>query len=77
MGKKWLIKKCPFCGSTPRMVKWHGGGPAKVAILCRDNSCHVSPMVTGHQPHVAAERWNERNSSRKMDLLSVNLHLED
>lgn len=76
MGRKWLVKKCPFCGCAPRIVNWHGGGPAKVAILCR-NECHVSPMVTGHTPAVAVERWNARKVSRKMDLLSVSKHLDE
>jgi len=76
MGRKWLVKKCPFCGAAPRMVNWHGGGPAKVAILCRDDYCDASPMVTGHTPAVAAQRWNARKTTRKMGLLSVSTHLD-
>lgn len=77
MGRKWLVKKCPFCGGTPRLVNWHGGGPNKTAVLCRDKTCHVSPMVTGHTTAVAIQRWNDRDASRKMDLLSISKHLDE
>ena len=58
-----LVKPCPFCGGTPEMWTWHGGGPRKRMILCRSDDCYVSPMVSGETPTAAARRWNARTAA--------------
>jgi hypothetical protein len=53
-------KPCPFCGSQPVIESWHGGGPRKKLISCDDDSCIVSPSVSGSTRKMALENWNYR-----------------
>jgi sarcosine oxidase delta subunit len=52
--------QCPFCGASPEIEYWHGGGPNKRMISCRSDDCHVNPMVTGETEREAIERWERR-----------------
>lgn len=51
---------CPFCGTAPEMVPWHGGGPMKRSVHCDNDECLVSPGVTGPTPKKAIAAWNRR-----------------
>ncbi len=57
---KIVLWSCPFCGSKPEMIKWHGGKPTKRMISCENEECHVAPSVIGETPTEAADRWNHR-----------------
>lgn len=54
------LKGCPFCGVSPEMEYWHGGGPNKRMISCRNPDCDVSPNVTGENERAAIARWERR-----------------
>jgi hypothetical protein len=54
------LKGCPFCGSVPTTVPWHGGGIRRRRIGCENESCHIMPSVVGANIKVAAQRWNKR-----------------
>ena len=54
------LKGCPFCGSAPEIEYWHGGGPNKRMIACRNVQCDVSPNVTGENERIAVSRWERR-----------------
>ena len=61
MGKVTVHPKpCPFCGAIPGIEPWHGAGPQKKMVWCRNLSCHVGPMVTGRTRTVAVRYWNKR-----------------
>lgn len=51
---------CPFCGESPTIEPWHGGGPEKRLIHCENEDCHTSPSVTGETLGSAVSRWNQR-----------------
>ncbi len=53
-------KPCPFCGHSPEMQHWHGGGPQKRLIGCSSDECLVSPNVSGPTSRKALENWNRR-----------------
>lgn len=57
---KTKMQTCPFCGSTPVMEPWHGGGRQKRMISCQCEDCHVRPMVSGETPKIARHNWNTR-----------------
>ena len=54
------LKCCPFCGATPEIQFWPGGGPNKRLISCPGTKCDVQPMVTGETEREAVERWEHR-----------------
>jgi hypothetical protein len=54
------LKPCPFCGTTPNIRPWHGGGPMKRLVRCRDENCLVVPMVSGTTRSRAIAAWNQR-----------------
>ncbi len=57
-------KPCPFCGSSPDISPWHGGGPYKTAVSCEGDVatswCPTFPSCTAESPESAVERWNAR-----------------
>jgi restriction alleviation protein Lar len=54
---------CPFCGANPEIEHWHGGGPQKRLISCRNDDCAVSPSVTGPMKKKAITAWNTRSEA--------------
>jgi hypothetical protein len=54
------LKGCPFCGASPEIEYWHGGGPHKRMIACRSDDCDVNPGVTGENERAAITRWERR-----------------
>ena len=57
---RYDLKDCPFCGSSPEIQYWHGGGPEKRLISCAGTDCDVNPMVTGETEREAIARWERR-----------------
>lgn len=53
-------KTCPWCNAAAEIEPWHGGGPEKRLVSCSDESCEVSPAVTGETEDEALEKWNDR-----------------
>lgn len=58
------VRPCPFCGETPVITPWHGGKPTKMMIMCRSDTCHPGPMVTGETLPAAVRHWNGRSAAR-------------
>lgn len=60
MKEKYMIKKCPFCGEKPKVLKkgmWF-------QVSCTNHKCFVQPKVNWNtERKIAIERWNERNES--------------
>ena len=55
------LKPCHYDPKHEIVVEpWHGGGPDKHMVSCVDESCDLSPGVTGETKAEAIERWNNR-----------------
>jgi len=54
------LTQCPFCGASPEIEYWHGGGPNKRLIRCSSDNCDVIPSVTGETEREAIARWERR-----------------
>lgn len=54
------LTQCPFCGASPEIQYWHGGGPNKRMIACGSDDCDVNPGVTGETEREAVARWERR-----------------
>jgi hypothetical protein len=54
------LTQCPFCGASPQIEFWHGGGPQKRMISCGGDDCEVNPMVTGETKRSAIAKWERR-----------------
>lgn len=67
--KTFELLTCPWCGDTPKMVPWHGGGPRKTMVSCHNDHCHVSPGVCAPNAAKAARRWNNRLQTRYVDVV--------
>jgi len=57
---RYDLKDCPFCGSSPEIQYWHGGGPEKRHIGCNNSRCDVNPGVTGENERSAISKWQRR-----------------
>lgn len=51
---------CPFCGASPEIQFWHGGGPNKRLVSCPGYECDVRPAVSGETESEAVARWERR-----------------
>lgn len=51
---------CPFCKSVPWLMPWHGGGPKKRNLMCRNEDCPVQPNVCAPTEVRAIKAWNTR-----------------
>lgn len=54
------LKGCPFCGASPEIQFWHGGGADKRMISCASADCDVAPAVTGENERIAIVKWERR-----------------
>jgi len=54
------LTQCPFCGASPEIKFWHGGGPQKRMIGCSGDDCDVYPFVTGETLRSAIAKWERR-----------------
>ena len=66
---------CPFCGGPPDVMPWHGGGPRKRFVHCRNDYCPVQPGVTGSTRTRAVEAWNTRFAVERDNLKAINAKL--
>lgn len=57
---RYDLKDCPFCGASPEIQFWHGGGPQKRMISCSNAECEVCPSVTGENERAAIQKWERR-----------------
>ena len=60
-----ILVGCPFCGETPTLEAWHGGGPHKTLVGCINDACPATPAVTGATRAAAIRRWNTRAPNGK------------
>lgn len=54
------LTRCPFCGASPEIEFWHGGGPQKRLISCSNVDCDICPSVTGETERSAIAKWERR-----------------
>ena len=57
------VAGCPFCGETPAVEAWHGGGHDKHMVACTSKACPATPAVTGATRADAIRRWNTRKAN--------------
>jgi hypothetical protein len=67
--KTYLLLGCPCCGSVPEMERWHGGGPQKRMISCRD--CEFSVSISAPTARAAVQKWNGRKRAGIHQLMLV------
>ena len=53
---------CPFCGETPTVEAWHGGGHDKHVVACLNVACPATPFLTETTRADAIRRWNTRKA---------------
>jgi hypothetical protein len=53
-----ILVGCPFCGETPSVDPWPGGGPHNTLVGCVNDDCPATPAVTGSNRAAAIRRWN-------------------
>lgn len=56
---------CPWCGSQPETIPWHGGGPNKTLIGCSNEYCAVAPQTTAESKSAAVRRWNNMRGTEE------------
>ena len=62
---------CPFCGETPTVEAWHGGGHDKHMVSCTNDACPATPAVTGATRATAIRIWNTRKAKTQAVLDDV------
>lgn len=58
---------CPFCGNTPTLEAWLGGGPHTTLVRCINGACPATPVVTGATRPTTIRRWNTRAPNDQAD----------
>lgn len=55
------LKKCPFCGKTPKMVVNPHKKQEVYFVKCMNKKCAVNPLTDEYKNIVqAADAWNRR-----------------
>lgn len=58
-----IVVGCPFCGATPKVEGWHGGGcPDEHMVACSNAACPVGPHAIGATLVDAIRLWNTRKA---------------
>ncbi len=52
------LTSCPWCGQTPTIEPWHGGGPDKHLVHCCAD-CFANRSVVAETRAEAIDNWTE------------------